>query len=229
MSITNTYYTEQGNGGTNITVDGRVFSYNNSGTSFSNLRSLISSSLSAQPTATVSYMAELFANTTSNLYNRLSRGFFTFNTIDIPSDATIISASINLYPTSKAVALGDTSLNIVESTEEDNNYIDNSTFNKINNVVFASRNISSITTNSYNIFQFNQDGLNSIKKGNISKYAILLGWDLNNSFTGTWSSGGTTGTYIRQAEIGSLANTPFLSVEYEINNQVIVNKYQMML
>jgi hypothetical protein len=222
-----TKYTEAGNG-ENSTVDGRVFAYNNSGTTFSNLRSGTSVSFSSQPTATVSYLCELASYSTTNNFTRLARGFLTFDTSEIGLNATILSASINLYPTSKRAIFGDTSIEIVESFQTTDNYIDNSTYSQIGSVSFASMLISNISTNAYNTFNLNSAGIASINKTGISKFAVILGYDLNGSFSGTWVASNYAGIYTRQAEYGSLDYTPFLNVTYEINS-VIVNKFQMMM
>jgi hypothetical protein len=207
--------------GVGTTVDGRVFCYNNSGTSWATLRAG-SASLLTQPTATVAYMPELYSNITSNLYNRLSRGFLHFDTSAIGT-GTITAASLFLFPTSKAVQLGDTTVVVVSSTVTSDNTLANSDYNQVGSVSFGSKTISTFTTGAYNEIALDTSCVN---KTGITKLALRLGWDFNNNYTGTWVAEGTTGIYVRQADYADTNYHPYLSVTY---NNAVTNKYQMIL
>jgi hypothetical protein len=207
--------------GTGTTVDGRVCCYNNSGTSWATLRAG-SASLLTQPTATVAYMPELYSNTTSNLYNRLCRGFYHFDTSTIGT-GTITAASINFFVTSKPTGLGDTTVEVVASNVVSNNTLANGDYGLVGSVSFGSKTISSFTTGVYNSITLDTSCIN---KTGITKLAVRLGWDLNNNFTGTWASDATTGIYTRNADYSDSSYHPYLSVTY---SNLTSNFYQMIL
>lgn len=207
--------------GVGTTVDGRVFCYNNSGTSWATLRAG-SASLLTQATQTVSYLPELFAYTTSNNFVRLSRGFFHFDTSTIGT-GIVTAASLFLWVSSKPTGLGDTTVEVVSSTITSNNTLANTDFNQVGSVSYGSKTISTFTTGVYNEIALD---VSCVNKTGITKLATRLGWDLNNSFTGSWVSGATTGIYTRQADYADTNYHPYLLVTY---NNVVTNKYQMIL
>jgi hypothetical protein len=157
-------------------------------------------------------IAGLFATNTTNSYLALERVILLFDTSALPSNSTVTSASLNLYFTEEETSLGTTSLVVVASTPASNSSLIASDYANLGSVSFGSIAQTSITFNSLNVISLNSSGIAAVTPGGMTKLGCVLGWDFNNSFTGTWAS--TSNTYIEwsSAALSLTYTNPALSI-----------------
>lgn len=160
-------------------------------------------------TGTNTYAAFLVATATANQYSQLLRGIFLFDTSSIPSGATIISATLSLYGTSKSNGLGSPALDVVSSNPASNTATANGNFTTLGTTVYGSVSYASYSTSGYNDISLD---VACITKAGITKLGTRLSWDTANSFGGSWSNSANTSFLCYFADNGS--NKPKLTVVY---------------
>jgi len=157
----------------------------------------------------------LGASTTTNQYNFLARGVMTFDTSSIPGGATITSATINMLAnsgSSKLGGLGTTSLELCSATPASSISVASSDYDKLGTTSFGSISYASFTDNAQNTFTLNSSGLTYINKGGSTSFGVRLGWDLNNSFGGSWVT-------VQATQLIAAGGTayPILTVNYTVD------------
>jgi len=201
---------QPGAGGTNVTCDGRLARQAVDET-FSTIRGGNGTNHSETETALAPY---LHASTTSNRFQTLRRVGMTFDTRDIPANATILSARLLLYGYDKLAGLGQTSLIVCAFTPANPADFVNADFNLTNwpATSYGSISYSSWSTSGYNTITLSNTAVN---RGGITALGLRLDWDFSNTTTGlTWASNAITGFYARSADYG-LDYAPRLEVEYQ--------------
>jgi len=163
------------------TVDGSVTN-NPPSTSFATLRNASSGTL-AEPSAAAPYMARLSATTTTNEYSIIVRGFFLFNTIDIPTEDTIVSATFDLVYTERGDGLSASiaMVDVVGSLASNTN-LETGDYNKLGTTrQAADLTYAGLTANSatYNSFTLNSVGLGNISKTGITEFGTRIDLDLD--------------------------------------------------
>ncbi len=196
--------------GANSPCDGMVRRYSGTGgETFSDIRA------GAGTDAYVTDNAiEIILNSTafSDKYNLLYRGILNFDTSDIGIDL-ISAASLKLYATSKAVDLGDTSIDATAVTPDSTDTVITSDYADFGTTSFGSiASISSATLSAYNEIALDADGRAYIDASGVTSFGIKLGWDVSGASSPTWASSVNTKFYFASADSGS--NKPTLTVTH---------------
>lgn len=130
----------------------------------------------------------LASNSTTNQYGLLVRTIILFDTSVLPANASITSANIGVQANTVATNLGTTTMELVSSNPASTSVLATSDYSTLGSTSFSSVALGSISTSSSTTFTLNASGISNISIGSISKFGFILGWDLNNNFTGTWAS-----------------------------------------
>lgn len=156
--------------------------------------------------------AGIFPWTGTDEWNELLRGIVLFDTSSLPDDAVITSATLSLYVHYKQNTFNQ-SVGVTAAAPASSTALVNSDYNIANfdSTRFASDvSIDSISVNSYNSFTLNAAGLAAISKTGISKFAIRLSCDIDNSAP-TWSAPGSSEIRFHTSEN---TNKPRLTIAY---------------
>lgn len=160
----------------------------------------------------------LKGSTTTNQFQWLFRNIATFNTDSLTSVANISSAILSLNSTGgEQNALGDPSIHITSSNPASNNTLVSSDYSQLGSTSFSNITFSNWSdADTYNDFTLNSSGISNISKTGISKFGMRLGWDINNSFTGTWSSNGQSNISWYTSNSTGTSKDPKLVVTYTL-------------
>lgn len=105
------------------------------------------------------------------------RGYVSFDTSSIPSDANIVSASIDLHISETAFGNDDvTTIEVVGATQGSTLTVED--YENIGSVRFASSPLASLSRNSFNTLPLNSNGLGAINRGGITQLGLRIGLDL---------------------------------------------------
>ena len=172
---------------------------------------------------TAIYLARL-RNTTGTPTNRfryLYRGLLTFDTSSLTSGAEVSAVTLTLEGVIKNNGLGESSLEIVSSAPASNNNIVNGDHDSLGSTSFSSKAYGDYSAGGYppgggsdNDFTFNASGIAHVSKTGITCLGTRIGWDLNGSFTGSWSATGDTYYTCVSADYTGTSYDPKLVVTY---------------
>lgn len=198
------------------------------GATFSTIRSGAGTAAYDKDDLTQIGLVRLVAHTThTNYFTFMDRTIFIFNTSSIGS-ATVSAATLTVLPTStySKSDLGDTTLVITSAAPASmadlvaTDYSLTTPSAHFGTTSFASTAISALTFNTFNDFSLNASGISALNKTGLTGYGIRLGWDFNNSFTGTWFSGKSTSVSIFASNWSGVlfyyASCPKLVVTYSL-------------
>jgi len=161
------------------------------------------------------FMCALQASSASGQYAQLFASWFSFDTSSLSSGATISAAVLSIYGNAGNAGLGTTNVHIAGGTIASSSVLATTDHTNRANTSFASGAISDYSSYvRYNDYTLNSDGKSYIKKTGISTFTMQLAWDLNNNFTGSWSSGQYTYAYGKYAD--SASDKPKLVVTYTV-------------
>lgn len=170
-----------------------------------------------EDTNTDYFFAYWLATATSNQWDTIARGIFTFNTAAISTDATITAANFKFYCTGKTAPSDATAsrreLEVVASAPAAATSISNADYASIGSTSFGAIAYASITASAINTVALNASGLSNITKGGISKFGTRSGADLDNDAP-TWVSGDQYIVYGAFADYSGTTNDPTLEVTY---------------
>lgn len=157
------------------------------------------------------------ASTTSNQFEKILRGLEFFDTSSIPDTDTIDSATLSHYHNERATALDDANIAVVSGTAASDTALVNADYAVANfgsTEFITAYSIAGLTLNTYKDNTLNASGLAAISKTGLTKFGVMLSWDLANSFGGTWSSAAETYTGYRSADTAGTTQDPKLVVEH---------------
>ena len=165
---------------------------------------------------------ETTASTTTGNFRYMSRGIFTFDTRDIPEGATIVSATLTFTRSGGNNQLGDFEICLVSANPASATSHAATDYANVGETEFAPRVTFSewgyLTEHTYTL---NGDGRAYIKKGQYTSFAVRTGWDLDNSFTGTWGAYKWSEVLVYASE--SSTDKPVLTIEYTESQTVTLN------
>lgn len=156
--------------------------------------------------------ASIFCSATTNQFSQISRGIVLFDTSALPNDAVISSATLKLYCTSKTTTTSQ-SVGITSGTPAANTGLaqaDYATANFGSTRFVSDVVINNLTTNAYNDFALNASGISAVSLTSITKFAIRISGDIDNSAP-TWSSEAERGANFSSADG---LNPPILTITY---------------
>lgn len=155
----------------------------------------------------------LNSTSTRSVFAILTRGFCLFKTDGLGSGATISSATLYLYHTSYTTGLGDTSVQLVSSAPASNTDLVAADFTTCGSTSFGSfAAITGLTLSVYNALSLNATGLAAISKTGITKFGLLLGWELSGT-PGTGKNTSTSAGFAFADNTGS-STDPYLHIVY---------------
>jgi hypothetical protein len=154
------------------------------------------------------------AGTTSNQYDQLYRYFCLFNTGDIDSGDTKVSATLELYITHITNDLGGShSMSMVTSDPASDTALVTGDHDTLGTTIQApNRTLASMSTSSYEAWTLNATGLGNVDLTGISKFGIVLTLDLADSPTPTWGSNETIRIAGHHADYSDTTTDPKLVV-----------------
>ncbi len=158
----------------------------------------------------------LASSGTTDQFDTLYRSFLVFDTSSIPSGSSISSAILSLYGTSKTNNLGSPDLHIGGANLTGNANIVTGDYLHALTTSFGSVAYASISTVAYNDITLNASGIAAINMGAAawSQFSIQLSWDINASFTGTWSGSKSSVITVGAADNASSTKWPKLVITY---------------
>lgn len=214
-----TAYPDPGDPGT-TTVDGTAYRSVASET-FATIRA--GNGTGAYAVATTDTAPFINGSSTLNEFSIFQRGLFGFNTSALGASAVVSAASFSQWFTSKITSLGDTTVEITSGPTASNTTLASGDFQTIGRVAFATGvSIAGLTTGAYTDAALNAAGIAAVSLTGITKLGTQLGWDLANSFTGTWASGVQTGGTVTFADQTGSSNDPKLAVTYTVPGLLLV-------
>lgn len=171
----------------------------------------------------------LAASATTDQFQRLIRSFFLFDTSAI-SDTDVISAATlsvdgdtDFTGVTKDNDIGDPDFHIVASAPASNTALVAADFQTVSFTSFGSVAYAS-WGDPYNDITLNASGIANISKTGTSKFAGILSWDLNDSFTGTWSGSATSYFAVEYAENTGTSLDPKLVVVHAAGADIAASR-----
>ena len=222
----------------NVTVDGHIgYGWLGAVAQFDNTVDMVFSTLRGQATGSGANYSQgncigVSSNTTTDQFRGIMRGYMTFDTSVLGTQAQVINATLSLYtgqdqPASTGLGSGD-SMHVVASTQASNSDLVVADFPAVGSTSFGAKALNTWTPSGfsipggYNDLALNSSGLAAVSLTGITKLALRMGWDLNNSFTGTWASTTESGTVWTSADSGTgTAEDPKLVVTYEVPSRLV--------
>lgn len=152
------------------------------------------------------------ATSTTDRYEFVSHGFFTFDTSTIPDTATIDAAAVCFYVNSKTDALG-LSWSLVEAALSSPPTITmGDHLNYGTTQLATAKIIGSLSTADYNCFTLNTSGEAAINKTAYTQFTTI--WDKELSGSPTWASGQYALINISMSESSGTSQDPYLLVDW---------------
>lgn len=114
------------------------------------------------------------AGSTTDTWSKLNRCFLLFDTSALPDTATIVSATLSLYGSSKSDLLYITpSLGVYSSSPASDTNLVNGDYDQVGGTLYSDViSYNSISTSGYNDFTLNSSGMAAISKTGISKFSV---------------------------------------------------------
>jgi len=155
------------------------------------------SGTSAQNSNAEDSICTLGTNGTTNLFNLLIRGIYTFDTTILINYGGTIAATFSVMIDSNSIRFGGTSFNVVSAFPASNTNIVASDYSNLGSVAFSTIAQASINSSgtAYTDWVLNTAGINNIFEGGITGFGVRDTWDITANFTGTWS--GSTANDLR--------------------------------
>lgn len=208
-----TTYPDPGDPGT-TTVDGvvrrRGGDIGGISETFATLRAGAGTAASA--TSASDWAALLQATSTTDQFDDLRRGIYTFDTSAL-AGATVTTASFALCDTGGG-GVGATTLEVCGASPASATTLVASDYGNVSRTSFASFTDAGWSSNVYHVGTLNASGIAALALGGVSKFSTQLEWDRSGTFSGTWSSGTLWLWGAVFADQTGSANDPKLEVTY---------------
>ena len=161
-----------------------------------------------------SILARLYSSATTNQYLRADRAFMLFDTSSITG--TVTNVVLSIYKEGLVTALGTPDLHFASSNPVSNTGLANGDYVNRGTTSFGSFTGANFLDAQYTNTTLNASGIANVTMGGISKFSALLSWDINNSFTGTWSASTYSHFLFSSAEYTGTSQDPKLVVTYTL-------------
>lgn len=201
------------------TVDGTVhYGTVGTGTSWSSHHDSTTGSPSDDGTGTGGYQGKwIYAD--AYPFWRIMRGFFLFDTSSLGSSATISAATGSLYFSGTIRNNWNngtySKYTWCASTPASNTSLAAGDFDNVGTTHFVTDiAISALTQDTYNVFTMNASGLAAIDKVGVSKFAVRLNWDIDNSSPPSSFNDNGDGGVVLLADTAGTSSDPKLIVTY---------------
>lgn len=189
--------------------------------------------------ATATYLLTGPAKSTTNYF--IYRSFLPFDTSPIPDDATIVSASLNVYAqsTTNHDNDGDDFITVLHASQSSAASLTTDDFDQVGSInspsegidVSERKDLTNIATAKYLTFKFNANGQSWISKTGPTKLGLREGHDVVDSAFTSLSATDTRYNYlaISSGEFAGTTQDPYLSVTYtqsttNTSTPAVVNK-----
>ncbi len=174
------------------------------------------------------YMIGISTDNVSNMFRRLWRSMFLFDTSALTSTASISSAVFSVYGYSKYGSAYTFSARLYTCTPSSNTSISSSDFANFGTTQQSATeySVSTFSNSAYNDWTLNSTGLTNVNKTGISKFAVRDYLDVTGTQP-TWASNYTNGLECYYADQTGTSNDPKLVVTYtagaiNVKNQSIL-------
>lgn len=199
--------------GANSPVDGYIQREVSPGETFSTIRG--GAGVTAYNSGVVTVAVGLKEEASGVNFVTLGRGILCFDTSAIPDNATIDSATLSLYGSSKTNGLDKTDLHIVSATPASTSSLATTDYSQTGTTSFGEVAYDDFSSGAYNDISLNASGLANISKTGITKFGVRLEWDVNGSFTGTNQAAGAQTRFVfSSADESGTSQDPKLVVNY---------------
>lgn len=160
----------------------------------------------------------LGGSATTDQFQRLDRVAFGFPTGTLPDTDTISAANLSFYRGASGILtdLGDTDINVVSVTLASEADVGTADYAIANwgTTLWATGVAISTWAAGYNDIALNATGIAAISQTGNSFFGLRSKWDVDNSFTGTWSSGAFTIAYVNHVDSADSGTHPKLVVTH---------------
>ena len=156
----------------------------------------------------------VLSSATTDQFKDFRRSIYLFDTSSIPDANNIDSAILSIFGTGKNSGLGQTPFHIVSSTPASNTALVAGDYTQTGTTTFGNITHANFSTTAYNDITLNADGLSNISKTGVSKFGARHGWDIDNSFGGTWASNTWMNMQANYADSAGTTNDPKLAVTH---------------
>lgn len=160
---------------------------------------------------------ELQATSTSNQFSNLFRLFFGFDTSSL-AGATVAAAALFLTPHASFGMDnglgGGATYHITAAAPASPTALSTSDYGNVSDTSFASQAGSGLSNGVEAEWAFNSSGIAAINTSGVSQFAARFGWDVADSFTGTWTSSGRARMVVYLADQTGNTEDPRLEVVY---------------
>jgi len=157
----------------------------------------------------------LNASATTDQFEEMNRNGFGFDTSPIDIADIVSSATISFHSDSNLTGLGDTDIDVVLFTPASESAIATGDFVNFGTTRFATGiAVTAWNNGSYTDYTLNASGLANISQTGNDFFGLRTKWDVDNSFTGTWSSSAVTRVNPFFADEAGTAKDPKLVVEH---------------
>lgn len=171
----------------------------------------------AGATGTSDVACRLNASTTTDQFERLARGIFGFPTSSIGAGATINSVTFSLWGVVINAGLGAFEVCVTSATPASESTLASGDYAVANfgSTEFITRASSvGLGTGLYNDFTGNASFRSHINKTGNTIVGTRLGWDVDNSFGGTWASAANSRFAVSMSDETGTSQDPKLVVDY---------------
>ncbi len=211
-----TAYPQAGEGGANVTCDGKI-EVSAVDETWSTIRGR-TDAVSVDNVAGETNPVTVQTSATTNQYQRLRRFGMGFDTSALPDTATISAATLSVYVItgSRGNALvSDWSMHACGFTPATNNQFVVGDFDQFGNTSFGSIAYASLPSNDYGDYSLNASGIANISKIGVSNFGFRHSNDINN-VEPTWSASKIDYCVIQTADTAGTGSDPKLVVTYTV-------------
>lgn len=156
---------------------------------------------------------KISAYTTENQFDYLSRTGWTFNTSSIGADSTIVSGNITIRASSSLSNLGAITCGLTAFSPANTMDYVNGDFDAFADTEFTDSRMAYPGNGNFDTFTLNAAGLANVNKIGDTTFFLRAGWDIDNSFGGSWASGAESEWQIYGMS-STESNRPKLTVVY---------------